>query len=130
MIRITRSFIPFALLLALGACQKEAPSPAAQPVAATPAPAQPLVAADAPIPVIQNIGVPECDSYLQKYEACISSKVPDAARATFNQSLEQTRSAWRAAAASPVGKSALVTTCVEAQAATKTAMAAYGCTDL
>ncbi|QBB71414.1 hypothetical protein ELE36_14205 [Pseudolysobacter antarcticus] len=138
--RITRSLIPFALILALGACQKEAPPPAAQPaavkpVAPTPPPtvtpaAAPMVAADAPIPVVQNIGVPECDDYLRKYETCISSKVPDAARAAFNQGLEQTRNAWRAAAASPSGKSALVTACMQAQAATKTAMTQYGCTDL
>ena len=141
--RITRSLIPFALILALGACQKEAPPPpAAQPAAAqpaaptrpptvTPAPAAtPMVAADAPIPVVQNIGVPECDDYLRKYETCISSKVPDAARAAFHHGLEQTRNAWRTAAASPSGKSALVTACVQAQAATKTAMTQYGCTDL
>ncbi len=138
--RITRSLIPFALILALGACQKEAPPPAAQPAAVKPAAptppptvtpaAAPMVAADAPIPVVQNIGVPECDDYLRKYETCISSKVPDAARAAFNQSLEQTRNAWRAAASSPSGKSALVTACVQAQAATKTAMTQYGCTDL
>ena len=81
--RITRSLIPFALILALGACQKEAPPPA-QPAAAQPAAlapphivtpaAAPMVAADAPIPVVQNIGVPECDDYLRKYETCISSK--------------------------------------------------------
>ncbi len=139
--RITRSLIPFALILALGACQKEAPPPPpAQPAAAQPAApapphivapaAAPMVAADAPIPVVQNIGVPECDDYLRKYETCISSKVPDAARAAFQQGLEQTRNAWRAAASSPSGKSSLVTACVQAQAATKTAMTQYGCTDL
>jgi hypothetical protein len=75
-----------------------------------------------------EFGVPECDDYLTKYLACIDSKVPEAARATVRQSLDQTKAQWQQAAATPEGKAGLATGCKAASDAAKTAMAAYGCT--
>src|SRR5687767_12672335 len=54
-----------------------------------------------------KIGVPECDDYLDKYEACISSKVPEAARAQYETTLAQTRKSWRDLAANPQTKASL-----------------------
>jgi len=48
-----------------------------------------------------KIGVPECDDYIAKYEACISGKVPEAARAQYQASLKTMRDSWRQAAANP-----------------------------
>ena len=48
--------------------------------------------------------MPECDSYITKYLACVSAKVPDASRAQLQASLDQTRAAWKQAAATPDGK--------------------------
>src|SRR5215212_2889212 len=40
-------------------------------------------------------GVPECDDFIAKYEACVSGKVPEAQRAMFNTSIKQWRDAWQ-----------------------------------
>lgn len=74
-----------------------------------------------------SIGVPECDEYIKKYEMCLNSKVPEAARAGLKTSFEQTRKAWKDAAASPQGKSALATGCKTALESAKSSMTAYGC---
>ena len=74
-----------------------------------------------------DFGVPECDDYFRKYLACINEKVPEAARASVKQSVEQTRRQWRQAAETPEGKAALVSGCTQATAAAKQAMTAYGC---
>ena len=74
-----------------------------------------------------QIGVPECDEYLTKYEACVQGKVPESVRATFSQSMNQMRDAWKQAAVTSAGKAALATGCKQALAAAKQAMTAYGC---
>ena len=72
-------------LLALAACQQSAPP------ATTSAPAKP--AATAPQATADSVGIPECDDYLNKYQACVESKVPEAARGALKQSIDQTRAA-------------------------------------
>jgi len=123
----------------LTACQQQAPStPAAQtgapaqraatpatPPAATPPAATPPASAA----VADSTGVPECDDYLSKYQACVDSKVPEAARAALRQSLDQTRAAWRSAMTTPGGKNGMAAACTQARDAAKTSMAAYGCTN-
>lgn len=75
-----------------------------------------------------SFGVPECDDYIAKYEACINNNVPDAARAMVRQQLDATRAAWKQAAATAEGKAALATGCRAASDTARTAMQAYGCT--
>ncbi|HXY39035.1 MAG TPA: hypothetical protein VEQ10_05165 [Vicinamibacteria bacterium] len=74
-----------------------------------------------------DFGVPECDSYMRKYLACIDSKVPEMARAPLKQALDQQKAAWKQAAATPQGKAALASGCSQAEAASKQSMSAYGC---
>ena len=74
-----------------------------------------------------KIGVAECDEYLDKYEACISGKVPEAARATLKSSLETTRKEWKKAASTPEGRAGLANACKTARDAAKQSMSAYGC---
>lgn len=74
-----------------------------------------------------KIGVPECDDFIAKYEACISSKVPEAQRAMFNTSLKQWRDAWQKAAATPQGKSALAQGCKMSAEQSRASMKAFGC---
>lgn len=75
----------------------------------------------------EKIGVAECDDYLDKYESCISSKVPEAARAQLEASMKQTRDSWRSLAANPQTKSSLAAACKMATDQAKTSMKAYGC---
>lgn len=74
-----------------------------------------------------KIGVAECDDYLEKYEACLTTKVPEAARAQFNSALAQTRSSWRQIAATAQGKAGLAQACKMAAEQTKQSMKPYGC---
>jgi hypothetical protein len=74
-----------------------------------------------------KIGVPECDDYIAKYEACVSGKVPEAARATYKTSLETMRTTWKKAAETPQGKAALAQGCKSALDQAKTTMSSFGC---
>jgi hypothetical protein len=74
-----------------------------------------------------DTGVPECDDYIKKYEACIDSKVPDAAKAQVRSALDQSKAMWKQTAANPQAKAALASGCKTALDTAKTAMSAYGC---
>jgi hypothetical protein len=74
-----------------------------------------------------EVGVPECDEYLAKYEKCVSEKVPEAARPQLKQSVETMRSSWKQAASNPAAKAGLAQGCKQALETAKTAMGAYGC---
>lgn len=116
------SLLALAAALTLAACQQQSAPPATTAAPAPKATAAPAATAD-------SIGVAECDDYLNKYQACVESKVPETARAMLKQSLDQTRASWRTAAAAPGGKESLATACKQAREASKASMSAYGCTD-
>lgn len=73
-----------------------------------------------------KVGVAECDDYLAKYEACLS-KVPEAARAQYQQSFAQVRKSWRDIAATPQGKAGLAQACKMATDQAKTTMKSFNC---
>ena len=139
MIRRTLALAVFAAL-ALGACKKEenataapatAEAPAAGPAAApAAAPATPEAPAAAPAIAATGdaLGIPECDDYLTKYQACVSSKVPEAARPALEQSLAMTRDGWKQAIAAG-GRDQLAVACKAMHEQTRASMSAYGCTD-
>jgi hypothetical protein len=74
-----------------------------------------------------KIGVPECDDYIAKYEACVDSKVPESMRATVKASMETARKQWKDLAATPQGKAGLAQACKAATDTAKQAMSSYGC---
>lgn len=74
-----------------------------------------------------KIGVPECDDYIAKYEACVNSKVPEAMRATVRAQLDTARNSWRQLASTAQGKAGLAQACKAAHDAAKQSMTAYGC---
>ena len=74
----------------------------------------------------EKIGVPECDEYIAKYEAC-TGKVPEAGRAAYKAGLEQTRSAWKKLAANPATKGSLAAACKQATDTQAAAWKTYGC---
>ena len=74
-----------------------------------------------------KIGVPECDDYIAKYEACVNGKVPEMARAQFNSTMKTLRDSWRKAAATTEGKAGLAAGCKQATEQARTSMKAYGC---
>jgi len=75
----------------------------------------------------EKIGVPECDEFIAAYQACISDKVPAAAKTQFNASLALWKKTWHDQAASPQAKAALVQACKTAADQAHTSMKAYNC---
>lgn len=129
-----RPLFALAFALALAGCNKsEHPAKPAAPTTSPAAPTATAPAASAPATTAAassgGIGVAECDDYLTRYEACVSSKVPAEARAALEQSLTQMRDAWRAAAATDAGKQGLAAACKQAHEAARSAMQQYGCSD-
>ena len=75
----------------------------------------------------EKIGVPECDEFIAKYEACVSGKVPEAQRAQYKSGLEQWRDSWRKLAANPQTKATLTQVCKTQLETAKTSMKSFGC---
>lgn len=144
-----RIALAVALAATLAACN-QAPEPAAGPAPeATPAPAGtptpattdtgatgveniPAVAESDALAASSNgspIGIAACDEYLDKYQACITAKVPEPTRTSLLQSLAASREAWRQSMGSPGAEEALSSACTQAREAAKPSLQAYGCTD-
>jgi DNA-binding FadR family transcriptional regulator len=74
----------------------------------------------------EKIGVPECDEYLAKYEACLA-KLPAAAKEQYDKAFEQVRKSWQTAASTPQGKAGLAAGCKQATEMAKTSMKSFNC---
>jgi hypothetical protein len=101
------------------ACGDKPPAPAASPAAA---PATTVAA-----PATSDFGVPECDTYMKKWLACVDSKVPEAYRAPYRTQIEQSKAQWKLAASTPEGRAGLATACTQSLEAMKMALASYNC---
>jgi len=115
-----------AVLISVACGESKAPAPAASTapaVTVAPATTAPAVASAG-----AEFGVPECDSYVKSWLACVDSKVPEAMRGTYRTAIEQSKAQWKQAASTPQGKAGLATACTQSLAATKQALAAYNCT--
>lgn len=75
-----------------------------------------------------KIGVPECDEYIAAYDACVSGKVPELARAQYKTALDQMRTSWKKLADNPQTKPSLAAACKQATEQARTAMKSYNCT--
>ena len=75
----------------------------------------------------QSTGIAACDDFLQKYDSCVTSKLPEAQRATYKAQLDQTRKMWIDMAKSPSAKSTMEGTCKQTMDAIKTSLQGFGC---
>jgi|SRR5215468_7039520 len=75
-----------------------------------------------------KVGVPECDEFITKYDACVSDKVPEAARAQYKTTVAQWRKSWHDLAANPQTKATLAAACKQAAESARTSMKSYNCT--
>ena len=73
-----------------------------------------------------KIGVPECDDFIAKYDAC-TSKVPEFARAAYKSAVDKWRSEWKKLAADPATKGTLAAACKQAAEQQAAAWKMYGC---
>lgn len=83
--------------------------------------------AHANVATIEPLGVPECDSYLEKYETCLTDKVPGQQQQTYRVKLEMQRRAWERVVNDPSARDALVKECTDAATLAKDTFSAYGC---
>jgi len=72
-------------------------------------------------------GVADCDDFLERYEACLQSNVPEAQRAALRTSVDSMRTSWRSAAQTPQGRAGLEQACRQARDAARQQMTAYNC---
>jgi len=76
-----------------------------------------------------NTGVPECDEYIKKYEACLTKITKDAPQAApgLKSAFDAQRSGFKAAASTAQGKATLAPTCKQAIETAKASTGAYKC---
>ena len=74
-----------------------------------------------------KIGVPECDDFIAKYEACVSAKVPEMARAQYQASVRQWKDSWKKLAENPQTKGSLAAACKQAHDQQAAALKSFGC---
>src|ERR1041384_4020479 len=79
-------------------------------------------------PAAESVGIAECDNFINAYETCVSSKVPEAARANLKASVTTWRTQWKKLADNPQTRGTLAAACKTQREATMTAMKAYNCT--
>ena len=75
-----------------------------------------------------KIGVPECDDFLTAYDACVTGKVPEAARAQYTATIEQLRTSWKKLAENPQTRSSLAAACRQSAEQTRAQMKSFDCT--
>jgi len=75
----------------------------------------------------QSTGVAACDEFLTKYDACVTSKLPAAQRATYKAQLDQTRKLWVDMVKDPSAKATLEATCKQTMEAIKASLQSFGC---
>ena len=77
----------------------------------------------------EKIGVPECDAFISAYENCVTAKVPEAQRATFQTGLKNWRTEWKKLADNPQTRPSLVEACKKQQELQRQSLnKLYGCT--
>ena len=75
-----------------------------------------------------KIGIEECDSFLTSYDNCVSSKVPENARAQYKQALTTWRTEWKKLADNPQTRGTLAGICKTQLNTARTQFKAYNCT--
>jgi len=79
-------------------------------------------------PGAEKIGIAECDSFLTSYDNCVTTKVPEAARAQYRQALTTWRTEWKKLADNPQTRGTLANICKTQLNTARTQFKAYNCT--
>jgi len=116
------------LLVACGTTEVTVNRNDAAPPATATSPASAASPATAVVVSGDKIGVPECDDFIAAYEACVTGKVPEVARAQYKASIEQWRTSWKQLAANPNTKATLVAACKQSAEQARVSMKSFNCT--
>ena len=74
-----------------------------------------------------KIGIAECDDFIAKYEACVSGKVPEMARAQYQNMLKTWKTEWKKAADNPQTRGTLAAACKQMADQQAAALKSFGC---
>ena len=74
----------------------------------------------------EKVGVPECDEFIAKYEACISGHVPDAQKRQYQENINAVRNQWRQLA-NTGAKDTLVLMCQRHVVMARESMKSFNC---
>ena len=118
MVRANLRALTIAACLSLAACGTQPPPPAPRAASAPPR----AIAQD------ERTGIAECDDYLDRYEACLATHVPQEARDALRIALQQTRATWRKSVTTS-NKASMANVCNNTRAAARPSLVARGCTD-
>jgi hypothetical protein len=75
----------------------------------------------------QDVGIAECDHFLERYQACIDRSPSAEQRERLGARVQQYRAEWRALAADPSRHPWLVSRCTQFRQMTAQALAPMGC---
>ena len=75
----------------------------------------------------EKIGIPECDEFVAKYEACIAEHVPDAKKKEYQENIDVWRSIWRDMAAKSNDKATLAAACKRKVEQAREALKSFNC---
>ena len=121
-----KAMVGLVMLLAVAACTKEQARDELGAVKkANEVAAQ--ASAHANTAAVDPIGVPECDDYVQKYESCLTDKMPAQDQQVYRVRLGSQRRAWQQMTADPTAHDTLVQQCKDASATATQAFAKSGC---
>ena len=74
----------------------------------------------------ENIGIPECDDFIAKYNACISDHVPAAKRVEYKENIDAFARAWKQQMAN-TDKNVVAAACKRHSDITREKMKPFGC---
>ena len=75
-----------------------------------------------------KIGIEECDTFLTAYDNCVSTKVPEAARAQYKTAITTWRTEWKKLADNPKTRATLVSVCKTQMESARAQVKSFGCT--
>ncbi|KAF0137347.1 MAG: hypothetical protein FD152_522 [Xanthobacteraceae bacterium] len=75
----------------------------------------------------EDIGIPECDRFINSYEVCVTTKVPATHRVTFAQQVAQLRTTWRSLAQDPQTRQQLEAICRTQGEQMRRGLEPFGC---
>ena len=75
-----------------------------------------------------KIGIEECDSFIASYENCVSTQIPEGARAQHRQAISTWRTSWKKLAETPATRATLASVCKNQLETSRAQLQAYKCT--
>ena len=129
--RITLVILSTAVALVLFACAKTENTNNSNKTSSTaPSTAAPATTSNSSTAASagDKIGVAECDDFIAKYESCVSGKVPEVARAQYQNAVKQWKESWKKLAENPQTKGTLAAACKQAKEQQEAALKSFGCT--